>query len=382
LNVDGSTNTARAEVDAGGFKFVGGTPTTEPKFGVAALHYDATFKWDATTNGGQAVYKINGAWVELVFGFSGVFLYKERNGQKGFQYSLGNNVWEILGFCPSGNNYDCFKLDSYINFANDLNYSPLNQNINVQNCTDVFGNDKGYNASCKIYQLTAIGTMKLTGTEVLRITFTVASQKILLNPGVNQHVVGPDYSKIDLTITYPYTEKTPAATKTDYNIGVVVYASGKSGTASVEGGVKWNDKAAFAWRADSGKAAVIAWDGQAELTTSGQGKKSVDVFVEGLTGQTIINYDCATLCTDGVSKAIIGAWKTALNIYKDFGWTGQVIFLSWDQTGVDQVYYDPSLAVANDNDLKSESGVFLACSPTLFLSFLSIIVVHYFFTKQ
>jgi hypothetical protein len=62
---------------------------------------------------------------------------------------------------------------------------------------------------------------------------------------------------------------------------------------------------------------------------------------------------------------------------KLLGWTGQFVFLSWDKTGVDTVYYDPVMAMSTDT-----SGMILACYPTLFLSFLSVLVVHYFFTNN
>jgi len=102
----------------------------------------------------------------------------------------------------------------------------------------------------------------------------------------------------------------------------------------------------------------------------------VDVFVQGVSGDAVLNYDCSNC--DLISLAVISWWKAALFGPKILGWTGQFVFLSWDKTGVDTVYYDPVLAMSTD----STAGMILSCYPTLFLSFLSVLVVHYFFTNN
>jgi len=377
IEVDGASKSVKGQVDAGGFKFVGGggITQTEPQFTLAALSASADFHWDATADGGgKVVYSINGAWVELVFGISSIFLYKERNAKPGFQYNLGENVWD----CINNNGLDCYHLLSGVSLKNDLKWGHLSDLYANKSCSAALPGGS-YNDSCTIYQLTAVGKSKVTDAEVIRITWTTASQKIKINVGTaNENTIGPDSSKIDLTINYPYTEKN-VLDKSNWCVGVVVYGSGKSGTASVDGGVRWNDHEAFAWRTASGRAAVLAWDGKAELTTAGV-KDPVDVFVQGISGDSIINYNCSAC--DFISKGIITAWQGSLNIYKAFGWTGQFVLLSWDKKGPDTVYYDPSLAMANQNEVTYSSGIFVACYPTLFFSFLSVLIVHYFFTNH
>jgi len=373
IEVDGTTKSVKGEVDAAGFKFVGGggiTPT-EPKFALAAISASAAFQWNADTS--KVEYSINGAWVELVFGISSIFLYKERNDEPGFQYKLGQNVWD----CINNNGLDCYHLFSGISLKDDLKWGHLQDLYANKSCSDALPGG-GYNDSCTIYQLTAVGKSKVTDAEVIRITWTTASQKVLINPGINQNTIGPDYSKIDLLINYPYTEK-GITDKANWCVGVIVWASGKAGAASVEGGVKWNNHEAFAWKTSSGKAAVLAWDGNAELTTGGV-KAPVPVFVQGISGDAIINYDCSAC--DAISKPLLTTWKAVLSVSKGLGWAGQFVILSWDKKGVDTVYYDPSLAMANENEVTYTAGVFVACYPTLFFSFLSVLIVHYFFTNH
>jgi len=377
ITVDGTTKSVKGEVDAAGFKFVGGggvTPT-EPKFALAAVSASADFHWDADPNGGKVVYSINGAWVELVFGISTLFLYKDRDSKPGFQYELGDNVWD----CTTNNGKDCYLGKSAVSLKDDLKWGHLSDLYANKSCAEALPAGS-YNDSCTIYQLTAVGKSKITDAEVIRITWTTSSQKVMLNPGVNGHTIGPDYSKIDLLINYPYIEKGIILDKNEWSPGVIVYAAGKAGSASVEGGVKWNNNAAFAWKTASGKAAVLAWDGTAELTTAGIKAPAATVYIQGVSGNAIIDYDCAAC--DPVSKVIIPLWQIPLNIYKAFGWTGQFVFLSWAQKGVDTVYYDPTLAMANENEVTYTAGVFVACYPTLFFSFLSVLIVHYFFTNH
>jgi hypothetical protein len=373
IQVDGASKTIKGELDAGGFKFVGGggiTPT-EPKFALAALQASADFHWDANANGGKIVYSITGAWVELVFGISSIFLYKNQDSAPGFQYILGDNIWD----CTKDNDKDCFLWGSGVSLKDDLKWGHLSDLYANRSCSDAVPGGS-FNSSCTIYQLTAVGKSKVTDAEVIRITWTTASQKVL----INGHVVGPDSSKIDLTINYPYTEKVLfPLSKNDYSVGVTVYASGKSGTASVEGAVRWNNNEAFAWKTASGRTAVLAWDGNAELTTAGV-KSGSPVYIQGISGQSIIDYDC-TNC-DVVSKIIIPIWQGFLSTYKAFGWTGQFVILSWAPTAPDTVYYDPSMAMASESEVTYHSGIFVACYPTLFFSFLSVIIVHYLFINH
>jgi len=369
-----NNGSATAHVDAGGFKFVGGVQgLKELIVGFSALSATASVNW--SEQAGKVIFSIDAAWAEIVFGLSWIFLYKERNSQKGFQYSLGDNVWN----CLDNGGSDCIIQGSIIDIQKDLTFSLTN--VVTQNCLAVIPNSASvYNPNCTIWTISSTGSY--LGTPVITFSLMIASQKVLLNPTVNGHEIGPDYGKVDITINYPYFLKygiLSGEIRKIGNVGLSGYAAGKAGSAVKQG--TFDGKSAYVWAAaNTDKAAVLAWDGDAVLSTTGAADKKSDVYVAGLSGSSISSYTCdnSTNC-DLISQIVINLmWKPAVAWVTAFGWTPEIFVLSWDGLGPDSVYYDPVTGMTSTANIQYSSSGILA--PPVLLCFLWILV-HFFYHK-
>jgi len=366
FSVDHTTGetVASAKLDAGAFKFQAKTGVSSPVVGFAGLSATLSVDWTPTPDGtGKLSYSVAGSWAEIIFGVTHVFLYQERKAPEGFQYSLGDNVWD----CNVQNGLDCLIGGSIINLQNDLNWIALDAQSYA--CPTA----SGYNGTdCRVHQITAEGRWPLTTNAVVTVRITFASQKVLLNYAAKGHEIGPDYAKADLIITYPYVQKFQTGNKAIANIGVSGYAAGKAGSAAEVGTFK--DNQAFIFKAvDTDRAAVWAWDGSAALTKGGVDSDS-DVFVVGISGTSIKDYDCSGC--DVVSLLIIGNWKFSVNWVEPWGWRTQIVILSFPGVNTDTVTYDPEYGMATTAEYSTGSSGIVV--PALFLSSLWVLVQFFF----
>jgi hypothetical protein len=354
---------ASLNLDVGGFKFLGGKlGVQEPVLGFSALSATANVDW--TKDGsGKVIFDIQGAWAEIIVGLSTIFLYEERSTEEGFQYTLGGDVWG----CPVTGTTDCIILDSLINLKENITYSPLT--VTSTSCADV--GLTGYSPNCTIFQISSIGN--LNTSPVITITLTLASQKVIIGPVVNNNQIGPDFAKVDFTINYPWTAKNQDGVKDKAHIGMAIYGAGKAGTAAVTGGTL-NGKSAYLWYTDKTRAAAWSWDGQAEITTT-NGVTPATAYAVGISGQSIedVQYPVCTDITLSciVNNLVILSWKNAVGWAKAFGWTTEIIVLSWHGAGANEVYYDPGIGMTSTES----SGMLLA--PTLL--YFAWVLVHYFY---
>jgi hypothetical protein len=362
-----SSNSATAELNAGGFKFAGGQSLTkEPQLGFAALSATATASWSATGSGNLYV-NVQGAWAEVVFGFSSIFLYQERNNNPGFQYNLGDPVFDCT---DSSTQFDCIYPLSDVKLDKDLTYATLT----TSQTTCAAANLQGYSPNCTIWQITSVGS--LGGAKVLEVTLTLASQKVIMGPtviGGKSHQLGPDYGKVDFTITYPWTAKGKDTIKLNATVAIAVYAAGKAGTSTVTAGTL-DGKSALLWVTENNKAAVWSWDGEAYVTSSNGVDQSSTAYIVGLSGDAIGAWKAPAICIDVnciANKIIIGIWQIVVAVVKGLGWTPQILIISWNVPGADKVYYDPGIGMTDT----ASSGMFLA--PTLI--YFVWVLVHYFF---
>jgi len=367
LEDQSSDNTsASLSLDIGGFKFLGGKlQTQEPVLGFSALSATANVDW--TNDGsGKIIFDIQGAWAELIVGLSTIFLYEERNNEPGFQYTLGSNVWG----CDGTGAIDCIYLDSLVNLKENITYSPLT--VDSIPCSDKV---QGYSPNCTIYQITSTGNLLSDNSQVIMITLTLASQKVIMGPEINNNQIGPDFAKVDFTINYPWIGKNQLGVKTTAHVGMALYGAGKAGTAGLSGGT-YNGKSAYLWYTDATRAAVWSWDGFAIIKTSTE-ERETTAYVAGVSGQSIedLQYPVCSEITVGciVNNLVIYSWKVSVAWTKPWGWTTEIIILSWNGAGADEVFYDPGIGMTSTTD--ASSGMFLA--PT-FLYFAWVLVQYFY----
>jgi len=363
-NPSSDDTSASIKLNAGGFKFLGGKHLVQdPVLGFSALSATANVDW--TNDGsGKIIFDIQGAWAEIIFGLSSILLYQERNSIPGLQYSLGDPVWDCS--VPS-TMYDCIITTSFIDLKKNLTYTPLS--VTSFPCTDVV---QGYSPNCTIFQITSVGNLESDGSKVIEITLTLASQKVIVGPTINNNQIGPDFGKVDFTISYPWVGANQVGIKDNASVAIVLWAAGKSGVSKVVGG-SHNDKSAYLWYTDNTRAAVWSWDGSATITTS-NGQSTANAYVVGLSDTSIQAWGgCTEISVNCIwNSVVIGIWKAVLTYVQTLGWTTEVIILSWNGAGANTVFYDPGLGMT---DSSTSSGMFLA--PTFL--YLAWVLVHYFY---
>jgi hypothetical protein len=298
-----------------------------------------------------------------------MFAYQERNNQPGFQYKVGDFVWS----CAVNNGLDCIVDGSFIDFKKDISWSQVT--TASQTCVSALSSTTGYNNTCTIFQVTTTGSY--LGASAMTITLTLASQKILLKPTITATGVeiGPDVAKFDLVIRYPWVQK--LVSKTTSYVALLAGAAGKASSGVVAGG-QWQGKSSSVWYFDKDRAAVLSWDGSATIN-SGSVTNPVPVFVQGISGASILAYNCTdtnpAICL--IQNLILTPWKIVAGLLTGFGWTPELVILSWPQLGPDTITHDPIYGSASSTEIKSGSLLF---TPTLFLYFIWAIV-HYFYRR-
>jgi len=370
LSTQGS-DTITAQLNAGGFKFAGGiTGSKEPQLGFAAL--SATGTW-SNLGSGNLYVNVQGAWAEIVFGLSTIFLYKERNGQPGFQYKPGYPVFSIAGDCSEANSeYDCIYSNSDVKLNADLTWANLVPT--PMSCSTA--GLAGYSPNCTIWQITARGS--LAAAPVLQVDLTLASQKVIMGPtivGAKSHQLGPDFGKVDFKINYPWTAKGQDANKANANVAMACYAAGKAGASKVTQATL-DGKSALLWETDTGKAAVWSWDGEAYVTSSTGTNVESSVYINGLSGDAILAWQAPANCILDpqcvANSVILTVWQIVINVVKGLGWTPEILLLSWDVKGPTEVYYDPGYGMTDNPN----SGMFLAAPTFIYIVW---VLVHYFY---
>jgi hypothetical protein len=332
--------------------------------GATGFAASASFDYTPTPDGnGSYVYAFKAAWAQFVANWISIFLFKNKDNNPGFQYTLGKNCWDCVD--P---NIDCVVPYSGINIKDDLYWSDIA--ITKQSCPT----DAGYK-NCTIYTLQSSGTY--LGSETMILTMKCANQKVMIRPTLasSGSPVSPDYCKIAVEIKYPYLLKSQTAAKADSGIGMTVSLAGKVGAAGITTGVfngNGNNAVVFAAGGSTDYCALWTWDGTGNL----DGVEKA-IYLNAISGQSILDYDCTANKCDIVTVAVFIVWKIIIGIYTAYGWTTQIYLVSWDKVNVDYVYYDPTAGIASNSDVTSAAG-FLA--PT-FISFFVVALLFLFHRK-
>jgi hypothetical protein len=295
-------------------------------------------------------------------GIDSIFLWQNKNGQSGFQYNLGDPAFDCVA-----DNVDCIQPWSAISPKNDLIWTPIS--VSPKSCP--LG--AGYNPNCTIYYLSSTGrfTYLLSTYDTLKLTLVCASQEVkVTETGATEgHTIGPNYCKVSFEITYPWVAKQMSSVKSITNVGISTVFGGKVGAAGITGGTFQGGSAIVFAAADSDKSAVWKWDGSAKIDTV-----DCPITLTGISGDAITKYDCANC--DGFSLLVIGFWKLYVGLASAGGWTSELYIVSWDKTGADNVYYDPTAGMAPNSDIQMNAAGFIA--PTAILSFFWVLISFLF----
>jgi len=269
---------------------------------------------------------------------------------------LGDNVFD----CTVSNGLDCLITNSAIDLKSDVTWSSISEG--TTSCP------AGYNANCTVYSFTTTAVLTGTSTTVMTLTQYLANQKVLINPTVNGHVVGPDYAKVDFTVTYPYAAKSQTTNQNIASIALALYAGGTAGSATFQ--AKFQNNQALVFSGTDDKSAVFSWDGTAQLDGTG-----ATVVVVAISGETIIDYNCPV--SNLLCPPIIAGWKVAAAAVKLLGWSSEIMFLSTPGTDVTTWEYDPTYGVIANTDLQQNNGgSFLA--PHVYVTLISFFILYFF----
>jgi len=325
-----SSGTYGAEVDAIGFAF----RNPEDR---ARNEKDLAFYMGAFTASGQwtpstAQASATAAFAELVATYSSVSGYWERDGKPGFSWALGQPLYCNNGL-PAGTT-DCIEAMS-VKMLSDSRWTPIS--ISNMSCPTT------YTGRCRVFAFTTSTTESVN--PLFSIAIKLASEPVLLG-GVR---VEPHYSKIDITINYPWASLNVTNGNQLKLLLIGAYA-GKAGTFGVRA-AKVDGASAILFTGSS-QSAYFSWDGQARIAGVNR-----PVYALGISGTSIVAYQC-TGC-DIWSAIVLNIWKAYVTIWQNLGWSVQFVAFSWADSQTASMVWDPVMGVTTT----SSNVVIDAASP-------------------
>jgi len=266
------------------------------------------------------VDKIDAAFFQQAFRIFDIFIYVNKDGVPGYQFSFANPI----NLCVGGNpNADCL-LAMY----------------GLSNATQVFWNNLAFSKVTLTYQGTNFNIYSLTASTtdgVFTYTFHVVEHTAI----VNGKTITPDFTKIDIRIQYfnnalftppAYVTATPAAA-----VGIFAISVGSVAAASFIGGV-----AANTHQFGIGKVTgFFAWEAAAITSAQGVINGTSTVYF------TILSAAAIQAATQ-VSLGQLGFLKVVVGVYAVFGWALDLYWFSWAEQQPSDIMWDPTFG-ANIN---------------------------------
>eukprot|EP01130_Rhizamoeba_saxonica_P000187 TRINITY_DN10181_c0_g1_i1.p1 TRINITY_DN10181_c0_g1~~TRINITY_DN10181_c0_g1_i1.p1 ORF type:complete len:435 (-),score=132.76 TRINITY_DN10181_c0_g1_i1:27-1331(-) len=327
-----SQESGEATLDAAAFRhvvpgFVDGANKSATAVGYYFGYFTASAEWDV----GAGTGNIEAASLEVLVASTNLWAWMDYDGEDGFQFELGNDVWD----CESGeaNGHDCIIADSTIEFS-DVTFSPAT--YEVMDCPDT----EVYSTECKIFNL--VTTSDAPYENLITFTFKFASQPVMVD-GVE---VTQDQGKIDIEINYPWDEFNFDESA---KVGLTNIAAGKAASFEATSVENVSGSTGVTYEYEN-KKSFFSWDDKATV-----GVTDSQVYWSVITGQDIADFDCfAENC--GYTEAIfIGALKIYVGIYDVFGWQTQFIFFSWKENQPDTVFWDPRIGTEDSEKLEDNA---------------------------
>jgi len=288
--------------------------------------------WDTTTQ----TAALNGALAEIASSWETIFIYYNNDGVPGFQWKTGSDILDCTKAASQG--YDCVDPAGAISIINDLSWG----GITVENTTCPANYN---NPNCTVW---SFSTTSLDN--VLTFTLRLASEPVLVN-GVR---IEPNYGKIDVTINYPYTNRT-LRDAANARVGIVAYTAGRAGTAGVTyENVDGNKAVEFKV---NDKSAYFSWDSTAVLAGA-----TATVYADYHSGASVKAIDCSQC---GFSTLFVAGLQLRATVYENLGWKTEVLIFSWDAKAPASVVWDPAIGLAPENS-SANSAVVTSFAVALF----------------
>eukprot|EP01130_Rhizamoeba_saxonica_P001672 TRINITY_DN11543_c0_g1_i1.p1 TRINITY_DN11543_c0_g1~~TRINITY_DN11543_c0_g1_i1.p1 ORF type:complete len:413 (+),score=80.13 TRINITY_DN11543_c0_g1_i1:50-1288(+) len=268
---------------------------------------DTSVSWDLEAEQGESG-TVN---TEILAGLQDVFIYYDKNDQNGFQFELGDDVWDC-----SVEGIDCIDSGGSIGVS-EMSWLPMT--VSEVDCP--FAGSGKYSADCKVYVIEARDTQ-----DILRVTFKLANQHLKYD----DIDLGHDSAKIDIEIRYPWNSQTLLDPE-NAKVGISFFTAGKSET---KGTSVSNEKVSF--RSEKGTTA-FSWVNHALVDNV-----ETKVYSNTISGQEILDFECRLNC--GLVEAIyIGVFQLVVGLYKGFKWDTQLLHFSWSETHPSVIVWDPEI---------------------------------------
>jgi len=315
-------NASGAVLDVLGFAFR--NPSDPAQSSPALAFYLGQFAAVAAWNPTTGITASAGAGAELAAEFSAITGYWDRDGNPGFDWVLGNNL-----FCNNGlpaSTTDCLEILTYIDLTKQ-SWTPIA--ITNQSCP------AGYQSSCRVFWFT---TSTTTGT--FTITLKLASEPV----NINGIPIDQFKGKLDITINFPWENYANVSNYQQLKLALTGAYAGKAGAYAAARSATVNGHAGYVFTGGL-VSSYFSWDGTAQI-----GGQSSTIYATGLSGTTILNYNCATMKCDLVSAAVLIIYKAAVTVWQAFGWSVELVVFSSSAAQTATVVWDPEIGVSQQND--------------------------------
>jgi len=342
----------QASIDIAGFKFRNPEDTSDSSKNL--LFYFGYFGASAAWDNSSKTASLTGSLLEVVATFSSVIVYYDNDNVPGFQVIVGD---DILCVDPSKSTIDCVDLKA----GSAIDISALAWNgiaVSKSACPQT----GSYSPNCTVYSAT-------TGTKdgIISFTLHLASEPVL----INSVKVTPNYGKIDVSINYPWADKTLAIPE-KAKVALIAGSAGKA----LSGSATWakvDGNTAVAFNANN-KAAYFSWVGTSDIDN---GVNAV-VHAQGISGDQLAALDCSDYKCGLSGIYIYPQLQIAAGTLKAFGWTPELIIFSWDAIKPTNIVWDPTLGMTSQPvvaAVQGSSGSVVA--PSVFLA-VALIVAKLF----
>jgi hypothetical protein len=310
---------------------------------------------DANYNAKTGMGSIQASLAEVVAAFYSIFVWENRNGEPGFQYTLNNNHF---GGCRDGETIDCFRTvadgDEFQYNLKTAQWNPIE--ITQYNCSDDANAVEG--TPCTVTTFTAS-----TADGVATFDMHIASQPVL----IGNIELDPNHAKLDVSINWDWSVYNGSCAQC--SLALVGATAGKLTNGNLDVQHSEGSTTRTATFSTGDYEASFEWEESAAV----QGTATT-VYYSAISRSALEAWTCGgdVPCLS-VGGIINGLWKIAVGVFKGFGWETTVLVFSWDAVQPENVFWDPSVGGGPvDGYDFSTSG-----SSTLVLTNLIVFVLAY-----
>jgi len=269
-----------------------------------------------------------------------IFVYYNRDGVAGFQPDY---TTAATFDCSTPGTGDCLDVSLLISLSS-LNWTQIS--------AQKFACPSGFPVNCSVYVFSTTGYQAAVSTNTPVITFTL---KLATHPlRVDNVLITPEYSKIDVSVWYPWAN---SGANANASVGLHFVGAGRVAggilnnvTSTVIGGVQ---RTGLFFNASASASAAFAWDGTANVKVGSQSAVVSGVVVHGITGDAVLglSFPFSAIASCAITYKQV-ACQAYYNLLLDYhldvstwqafsGWKVQYLFFSWADLQPTSVEWDP-----------------------------------------